>query len=244
MEKLKQAAWTMLGLRLTSGQVECLKRYEQELLEWNSRVNLTAIRSPEEIQVKHFLDSFTCLLAWRDYPPTRLIDVGTGAGFPGIPLKIIHPSMKVTLVESVGKKAQFCRHLVETLRLEGVEILQLRAEEVGQLPAYRESFDWAVARAVASMPVLMEYLLPLVHVGGHTLAQKGEGGPAEAHQAERALQLLGGRLKQLISVDLPGVAEDRFLVVVDKVAGTPRQYPRRPGVPSKNPLVVRQSQSV
>ncbi|MEN6410471.1 MAG: 16S rRNA (guanine(527)-N(7))-methyltransferase RsmG [Anaerolineaceae bacterium] len=236
MEKLKQAAQTLLGLKLTSRQITALERYEAELLDWNERFNLTAIRDAESIRTKHFLDSFTCLLAMRDTPPARLIDVGTGAGFPGIPLKIIFPNLRLTLVESVGKKANFCQHIVQTLNLDCVTVLTTRAEEVGRLKDQREMYDWAVARAVAGMPVLSEYLLPLVRLGGYMLAQKGESGPAEAQAAEHAIHLLGGRLKQIIPVTLPGVAEERFLVVVQKVAATPPQYPRRPGIPSKQPL--------
>jgi 16S rRNA (guanine527-N7)-methyltransferase len=236
MESFRQTVQSMLGLRLSAPQMDLFTRYEAELLEWNSRFNLTAIREPEGIRTKHFVDSLTCLLAFRDAPPNRLVDIGTGAGFPGIPLKIVLPNMWVTLVESVGKKADFCRHMVQSLKLEGVEVVQARAEEIGQMRAHRERYDWAVARAVASFPVLLEYLLPLVKVGGYALAQKGEGGPAEAHRSEPALKLLGGRLKQLIPVQLPGVVEDRYLLVVDKIAATPAQYPRRPGVPAKNPL--------
>ncbi|MDD5368341.1 MAG: 16S rRNA (guanine(527)-N(7))-methyltransferase RsmG [Anaerolineaceae bacterium] len=236
MEFFRQTVQSMLGLRLSTFQMDLFTRYETELLEWNARFNLTAIREPEGIRTKHFLDSLTCLIAFRDAPPGRLIDIGTGAGFPGIPLKIVIPGLRLTLVESVGKKAVFCRHVVQSLKLDGVEVVQARAEEVGQMSAHRERYDWSVARAVASFPVLVEYLLPLVKVGGHALAQKGEGGPAEAHGSERALKLLGGRLKQLIPVQLPGVVEDRYLLVVDKVAATPSQYPRRPGVPAKTPL--------
>jgi 16S rRNA (guanine527-N7)-methyltransferase len=236
MEKLVQDVSQMLGVRLTPRQVAAFERYEQELLEWNARFNLTAIREPEGIRTKHFLDSLTCIQAWRDAPPASLIDIGTGAGFPGIPLKILQPSLSLTLVESVGKKAEFCRHVVQALGLERVTVLQARAEEAGQMPAVRERFDWAVARAVANLPILVEFLLPLVRVGGGMLAQKGESGPAEAHASERAIRLLGGRLRQLVQVNLPGVAEERYLVVLDKIAATPPAYPRRVGVPGKKPL--------
>lgn len=213
-----------------------LVTYERELLDWNQKFNLTAIRDAESIRTKHFLDSFSCVLAWGAHPPHRLVDVGTGAGFPGLPLKILYPALKLTLVESVGKKAMFCEHIVRMLGLESVDVIKARAEEVGQLPAHREKYDWAVARAVANMNVLAEYLLPLVRVGGTMLAQKGESGPAEAQSAEKAMRLLGGKLRQVIPVNLPGVADDRYLVLVDKFAATPLKYPRKAGLPMKQPL--------
>ena len=236
MEKLTQDALRLFNIQLTPRQVAMLTTYEQQLIEWNQKFNLTAIRDVDGIRAKHFLDSLSCTLAWKDHAPRRLIDVGTGAGFPGLVLKILYPGMKLTLVESVGKKANFCRHIVETLGLEGVEVLTARAEEVGRLPAHREKYDWAVARAVAQLPVLSEYLLPLVKVGGAMLAQKGESGPAEAQSAERALKILGGNIRQLVHVTLPGVVDERYLVIVDKVAATTSAYPRKAGIPGKNPL--------
>jgi 16S rRNA (guanine527-N7)-methyltransferase len=144
--------------------------------------------------------------------------------------------MQLTLVESIGKKTAFCEHLVDKLKLDGVNVIRIRVEELGQIAAHREQYDWALARAVAVMPVLLEYLLPLVRVGGQVLAMKGESGPAEAQSAENATQLLGGHLRQLLPLTLPGVAEERYLIVVDKVAVTPAKYPRRTGIPAKRPL--------
>ena len=236
MEKLKQAVQQLTGLILTPAQLSAFERFEQELMAWNNRINLTAIRESEEIRTKHFLNSLSCLLVLRDPLPNRMIDVGTGAGFPGIPLKIVLPNLKITLVESVGKKADFCRHIVQILKLDQVEVLQARAEEMGLNQNHRERYDWAVARAVANMPVLAEYLLPLVRVGGAVLAQKGEAGPAEVHAADRAIKLLGGQLRKLQKINLPGIAEDRYLVVLDKCATTPPGYPRRVGLPSKKPI--------
>ena len=226
----------MVGVRLGTTQVAAMEWYERELLAWNARFNLTAVRDSNGVQVKHFLDSLTCILALRDSPVNRVIDVGTGAGFPGLPLKIACPSIQLTLVESVGKKADFCRHVARTLALDGVEVVQERVEALGQTRAYREQYDWALARAVAAMPVLAEFLLPLVRVGGRALAMKGESGPAEAQSAEQAMRVLGGHLRQIVPVHLPGVVEERYLVVVDKVAATPANYPRRVGVPAKRPL--------
>ena len=236
MEALARDAQTLFNVHLSRRQVTALLTYEKELLEWNQKFNLTAIRDAESIRTKHFLDSFSCVLAWKASPPNQLIDVGTGAGFPGIPLKILYPNLKLTLVESVGKKAMFCQHIVRVLRLEHVEVIQARAEDLGQDSAHRETYEWAIARAVANLNVLSEYLIPLVKIGGAILAQKGESGPAEAQSAEEVMKLLGGKLKQLIPVNLPGVVDDRYLVLVGKVAATPHNYPRKPGVPGKMPL--------
>ncbi len=236
MEKLARELKKLTGLTLTSRQQAALDIYARELALWNRRFNLTAVDNPPLVQVKHFLDSFSAYLAMRNTPMARVIDVGTGAGFPGLPLKILFPKMRLTLVESVSKKARFCQHMVEQLGLEDVEVLCERAETVGRLAEHREQYDWALARAVARMPILMEYLLPLVRLGGKALAMKGESAPAEAHVAQQGMNLLGGRLQRLIPVTLPGVVEQRYLVVVDKVAATPQQYPRRVGVPAKRPL--------
>jgi 16S rRNA (guanine527-N7)-methyltransferase len=236
MDKLARDAQALFNVHITGRQVMALITYEKELSDWNQRFNLTAIRDSESIRTKHFLDSFSCVLAWKASPPERLIDVGTGAGFPGIPLKILYPNLRLTLVESVGKKAMFCQHIVRVLGLEQVNVIQARAEALGQNPQHREKYDWAVARAVANLNVLSEYLIPLIRVGGTALAQKGESGPAEAQSAEKAMELLGGKLKQLIPVNLPGVADDRYLVILEKVAATPPKYPRKPGIPMKQPL--------
>ena len=236
MKQFAQLVFQQTGLRLSPRQREALLLYESELMAWNERFNLTAIRDNEEIRVKHFLDSFTCLQVMRSQPGNRLIDIGTGAGFPGLILKIANPNQQVTLVESVGKKVDFCRHIVNALGLEQVSVVQDRAEVLGRMAAHRESYDWAAARAVAVLSVLAEYLLPFVRIGGSMLAMKGANAPAEAQAAEHALRVLGGRLRELVPVTLPGVVEERYLVVVDKVAATPPTYPRRVGVPSKRPL--------
>lgn len=236
MDKFITDVFNHCGIHLSPSQINQFAKYESELLIWNEKFNLTAIRDPEGIRTKHFLDSLSILVELKSPTPLRLIDVGTGAGFPGIPLKILLPNMQLTLVESVGKKASFCRHIADTLQMENVEVITARAEDLGQNPVYREKFDWAVARAVASMPVLAEYLLPLVRVGGAILAQKGESAHAEVQSAERALRILGGSLRKITSVTLPGIAEERFLVIMDKKAATPPQYPRRAGLPLKKPL--------
>lgn len=236
MEKLIHDAQELFHIHLTGRQVMSLVMYERELLDWNQKFNLTAIKDVESIRTKHFLNSFSCVMAWGATPPHHLVDVGTGAGFPGLPLKILYPSTRVTLIELVGKKAMFCEHMIRMLNLENVQVIKARAEEIGQMSVHREAYDCAVARAVAGMNVLSEYLLPLVRIGGMMLAQKGESGPAEAQSNEKAMEVLGGKLQQIMQVNLPGVADDRFLVIVNKSHATPPKYPRKPGVPMKQPL--------
>ncbi|MBL8044886.1 MAG: 16S rRNA (guanine(527)-N(7))-methyltransferase RsmG [Anaerolineales bacterium] len=240
MDALINGARAVLGLELTPAQVSAFQTLSDELRAWNEKVNLTAITQPNDIQIKHFLDSLTLLRAMpllANTQPVRVMDVGTGAGFPGLPLKIICPHIQLTLLEATGKKTAFCQHMVETLKLKDVTVVNARAEEAGQRPEHRERYDWAVARAVAEMPVLAEYLLPLVKLGGHALAQKSKDARAETLNASGALKKLGGELEQIVDVELPGIAETRYLVVLKKVAATPRAYPRRPGTPSKMPLI-------
>jgi 16S rRNA (guanine527-N7)-methyltransferase len=234
--ELLEAARSLLGLELTAAQRKDFDWYATELVDWNQRFNLTAITDPAAIGIKHFLDSLSCLLVMRGQAPGRVIDIGTGAGFPGLPLKIVRPQIRLTLVEATGKKVDFCQHVVTSLRLEAVQVIHARAEEIGHWPDHRQAYDWALARAVAAMPVLVEYLLPLLRIGGRAIAQKGDTGPAEAHAAEKALRLLGGRVQQVVPVELPTVVESHYLVVVEKTAATPDEYPRRAGMPAKRPL--------
>jgi 16S rRNA (guanine527-N7)-methyltransferase len=236
MEEIVRETRDLVGITLTSFQISLLHTYMKELDVWNERFNLTAIHEPDKIRVKHFLDSFSPLLVMKGTPTRRLIDVGTGAGFPGIPLKIILPETEVVLVDSVAKKTDFCRHIIAVLNLKGIQVIHDRVERLGRLEEYREKFDWAVARAVARMSTLSEYLLPLVKVGGKMLAMKGDQGPSEAQEALPALGLLGGDLQQVRKLILPGVTEDRYLITVSKKASTPEKYPRKSGIPAKRPL--------
>jgi len=237
MHRLTLGARTLLGLDLAPAHLALFETYAAELRAWSERFNLTAITDDDGIQIKHFLDSLSLLKALPSgWGRARLVDVGTGAGFPGLPLKLLCPDLRLTLVEATGKKITFLQALVEKLRLTGVTVIKARAEDLGQDPAHREQYDFAVARAVAEMPVLAEYLLPLVRLGGLAIAQKGHDAPAEAHAAEHAVHRLGGTLAQVIPIELPGIVETRHLVVYSKTALTPPAYPRRPGVPAKSPL--------
>lgn len=227
-----------LGLDLEENQIALFHRYLQELVEWNKKINLTAIVEPREVQAKHFLDSLTVSLAIPREVMSQgtLVDVGSGAGFPGLPLKILWPGLRVTLVESVGKKAAFLRHLVEALELEGVEVRNQRAESLAQDPRFRETFDVAVSRAVADMSTLAELTLPFCKVGGTAVAQKKSDIEDEMRRSERAVSLLGGALGRTQVVDMEEIGEPRWLVVLTKLAASPLRYPRRPGLPAKRPL--------
>ncbi|MFN8454446.1 MAG: 16S rRNA (guanine(527)-N(7))-methyltransferase RsmG [Anaerolineae bacterium] len=225
------------GLSLTDAQLNTFERYLQELLAWNERVNLTGITEPAEIVTKHFLDSLSVYPALQDLPPTvSLIDVGSGAGFPGIPLKIALPQLRVTLLEATGKKTAFLQHLIQSLNLTGASVVTARAEEAGQQPQQRERYEVAIARAVAGLPVLAEYMLPLVKVGGRVIVQKGQDPADEVKQAASALRILGGKVAQVLPVTVPGLDAQRHLIVIQKIKATPKAYPRRPGVPAKKPL--------
>jgi 16S rRNA (guanine527-N7)-methyltransferase len=238
MDQFIADAQSYFNIALTVGQKVMFEAYENALLEWNKKINLTALKSYSDIRIKHFLDSLSCTLAWKNRNiPHNIIDIGTGAGFPGIVLKILYPDLHLTLVESVEKKAKFCRHIIENLNLEHVEIVTQRAEVLGQNQKYREQFDCAVARAVAMLPVLSEYLLPFVKIGGIMISQKGNQVENEVALSQKSFSVLGGKLNRIIPIVLPGDIQPRSLLVIDKISPTPKIYPRSVGVPAKNPLI-------
>ncbi|HHE40945.1 MAG TPA: 16S rRNA (guanine(527)-N(7))-methyltransferase RsmG [Candidatus Cloacimonetes bacterium] len=236
MKVFESALSSFLGVFLSPRQKSLFSKYLDLLLEWNKKINLTSITDTEEIWFKHFLDSLTCLRVIRPAPLISIVDIGTGAGFPGIPLKIMLPGVDLLLVESVEKKSGFCQFIVENLKLDHVTVLNARAETVGSDCRYREHFDWAVSRAVASLPVLAEYQLPLVKPGGSALAMKGDISENEIRSSETAFKILGGHLEKIDTFYLPGNFGKRTIIEIRKSKKTPEKYPRRIGVPSKKPL--------
>lgn len=230
-------AEALYGIALNDAQLAQFADYETMLTDWNARFNLTAIRDLDGIRIKHFLDSLSCVLGFPEELDTpAMIDIGTGAGFPGVPLKIAYPNSFLTLVESIKKKANFCEELTRVLGLKRVLVSSERAETIGQDWEHREFYDIALARAVAGMPTLVEYLLPLVKVGGRAILQKGDSAMEEADAARNAIRLFGGKLLEIIPVELPEVDGERYLVVIEKVKPTPPEFPRAVGVPSKSPV--------
>lgn len=225
------------GLVLNDQQIAQFERYFQLLVEWNEKMNLTAITQREEVYLKHFYD---CLMALWNMPldnyALQLCDVGAGAGFPSIPLKIAHPELQVTIVDSLQKRLTFIEHLAEELGLEGVSCVHGRAEDVGQNPAYRGQFDIVTARAVASLNVLAEYCLPLVKIGGQFLALKAQKSDQELEEARAAISILGAKLIKVTEDQLPVEAADRRYILIQKTKETPNKYPRKAGKPAKNPI--------
>lgn len=230
-----------LGLRLTPSQLDAFATYIRELIDWNQRMNLTSIAEPQAIQVRHLLDSLTVLAALPaairlGEQTARLLDVGAGAGLPGIPLAIVLPNVSLDLLEATQKKCRFLEHVVATIGLVHASVLCGRAEDLGHQADLRESYDVVVARAVAPLATLVELCLPFACIGGRIIAQKKLGIDAEINAARRAVEILGGHIGKAVVVRLPIADEDRLLVVVEKVRATPRKYPRRSGVPAKSPL--------
>lgn len=227
------------GIQLSEDQLKQFDEYYRDLVDTNEHVNLTAITEQSAVYLKHFYDSLTGALAYPQLQNQALTicDVGAGAGFPSLPLKIVFPQLKVTIVDSLQKRINFLDELVNQLGLSGVSLVHDRAESfAGKKSSHREAFDVVTARAVARMSVLSEFCLPATKVGGVFLAYKGSAGEEELGKAKSAIRKLGGQVNQVAKLQLPIANEPRQIIVVDKVSKTPLKYPRRPGVPAKKPL--------
>ena len=235
-EEVRTAA-EAFGIALDEEQIECFNIYYRMLLEWNEKINLTAITNPKEVAVKHIIDSLSAFDTSVFSQNAHVIDVGTGAGLPGIALKIYCPSIHLVLLDSLQKRVNFLKNVVVRLGLSDVECVHARAEEAARKKDYRERFDVAVARAVARLSVLAEYTLPFVRVGGVLLALKGARYLEEMEEAEKALHILGGGKPIARPVRLPGLDDGRAIVRVDKKRTTPSAYPRKSGTPEKKPLI-------
>jgi len=225
-----------LGIAVQSTHRALFAAYLRELLDWNTRINLTAIDDPSSVATHHFLDSLTCLTVVQPKLGDWVVDVGTGAGFPGVPLKILRPDLRLTLLDSLQKRIAFLEHLVSALRLADVTLCHARAEDAGRSSAHRERYDLVLSRAVAQLRVLAELCLPLAKVGGTFLAMKGPKGYEEIAEAGNALRALGGEIAQVKELQLPIAGEQRLLIVVRKVEPTPHKYPRKAGQPTRSPL--------
>lgn len=236
IDELKSVA-QKYGIELTTAQLEQFNQYYELLIEWNKKINLTAIIEPKEVAIKHIIDSLSCFKSEIFQENTSLIDVGTGAGFPGLPLKIFFPSLKLTLLDSLNKRVKFLRLVVDTLGLKDVDVIHARSEEAARGKKYREKFAIATARAVARLPILCEYCLPFVQKDGYFIALKGRQYEEEIIEAGKAINLLGGKLIEAMPVKLPELEDKRAVIYIQKVKSTPKTYPRKAGTPERNPIL-------
>jgi len=228
-----------IGIDLHKEQIIKFSRYLELLVQWNQKINLTSLKTPREIIIKHFLDSISCIKIINKYIDTEgisVIDVGAGAGFPGMPIKIICPSIRLSLLEARKKKTTFLQKLTEEMNFQQVKILNGRAETFGKSIDYREKYDIAVSRAVAHLSVLSEYCLPLVRGGGLFIAQKGRSYKEETEKSLKTIQFLGGELIGVENIRIPFINQERYLLVIKKIKDTPSKYPRKEGLPQKRPL--------
>lgn len=236
-QKLKQQL-TNYQIELTVRMEEQFSEYYGLLSEWNKVMNLTSVIAFEDVAVKHFLDSIILGYYINLGQPKKLIDIGSGAGFPGIPLKIIYPGLDIVLADSLNKRVRFLNEVISTLQLTGIDAVHARAEELAQNPSYREQFDLSVSRAVANLSCLSEYCLPFVKLGGGFVAYKSSEVDSEVVQSQKAVEVLGGKLDRVEKFQLPGTDYMRSFVFYNKVIHTPKKYPRKAGMPSKMPIGV------
>lgn len=225
-----------LGIILDENQITQLLRYKDILLEWNNKMNLTAITEEEEVIIKHFLDSLSCVKLPHIKNGIKAIDVGTGAGFPGIPIHIYYPEIQLTLLDSLQKRIKFLQEVYSHIKLDNISFVHGRAEDFGIDNQYREKYDIALARAVAELKILCEYCLPFVKVGGYFICQKGPHVEDELKNSKKALEVLGGEVIERIDIKLPFRDINHNIIVIKKIKQTPTKYPRKAGTPTKKPL--------
>ncbi|MBT2658854.1 16S rRNA (guanine(527)-N(7))-methyltransferase RsmG [Bacillus sp. ISL-18] len=224
------------GITLSEKQLDQFETYFTTLVEWNEKMNLTAITEKTDVYLKHFYDSITASFYFDFTKPFHLCDVGAGAGFPSIPLKIVYPHIEVTIVDSLNKRISFLNHLADVLHLENIHFVHDRAETFGVNPVYRESFDVVTARAVARLSVLSEFCIPLAKVGGHFLAMKALHAKEELDAGQKAITTLGGKVEKVHTFTLPMEDSERTILIIKKEKQTPKKYPRKPGTPGKSPI--------
>jgi len=238
-EKILVEGAEKIGINLKKNHLEKFSRYLDLLIEWNQKINLTSLKTNREIIIKHFLDSLTCIKVidlYSNIEIISMIDIGTGAGFPGIPIKIVCPLNKLFLMEARKKKSIFLEKLIKELNLKWVRILEGRAENFGRCQEHREKYDIVISRAVAPLNILSEYCLPLARLGGLFIAQKGRSYKGELEKGVKAIQFLGGELIKVEKIQIPFMGQDRYLLVINKKKNTPLEYPRKEGLPQKRPL--------
>lgn len=235
MERLQSKA-EQLGIRLSEQQLEQFQCYYERLIEKNKVMNLTAITEYEEVVDKHFIDSILLGSVKELSGKKRVIDVGTGAGFPGIPLKIVYPELEITLLDSLNKRVKFLDEVIEELGLTGIQAVHSRAEDLAQDAAHRQQYDICVSRAVANLATLSEYCIPFVKQGGYFISYKSTQIEEELKQAKKAVQVLGGTLEQVETVQIPGTTIERQFVMIRKTGTTPKKFPRKAGTASKTPI--------
>ena len=237
MEQLKKKS-EMLDISLSEEQLQQFLTYYEMLVEKNKVMNLTAITEKEEVIDKHFIDSISLNKAMDVTKPLKILDLGTGAGFPGIPLKIAYPNLELTLLDSLNKRIKFLDEVIEALSLEGIVTIHGRAEDYAKQASYREQFGICVSRAVANLATLSEYCLPYVKEGGCFISYKSGSVEEELEQSKKAIFELGGKVKEVIAFTLPETDIERTFVVIEKVRKTPKKYPRKAGLPSKEPIGI------
>ncbi len=225
----------MLGVKLQQGQIQQFYDYMELLLKWNNKINLTAITEESEIIKKHFIDSLTVQKYIKN--ANRIIDVGTGAGFPGVPLKILNEKIEMTLLDSLNKRLIFLEEVITSLKLKNVKIQHDRAEDAGKNENFRATYDVAISRAVAPLNVLAEYLIPFTRIGGKAICMKGSSIDEEVNEAQNAIKELGGKIIEVEKFVLPHTNMERTIIVIQKVKNTPEKYPRKAGMPTKQPIL-------